>query len=202
MVMKIRAFIRIAALMLTATIIAGAMPARAQDKHVPKAQAWAEQTLRGWMKDPVVIEAVKAQNAKHAALDAAKIDALDKQWRAETKAAAKPLINEVMGNPLSAYLKKKEAESKGLVTEIFVMDNKGLNVGQSDVTSDYWQGDEAKWQKTYSVGPAAIFVDKIEQDESTQKFQTQVSISVVDPAGGAVIGAVTVGLDVEMLMDM
>jgi hypothetical protein len=82
------------------------------------------------------------------------------------------------------------------------MDNKGLNVGQSDVTSDYWQGDEAKWQKTYSVGPAAVFVDKIEQDESTQKFQTQVSISVVDPAGGAVIGAVTVGLDVEMLMDM
>ena len=80
------------------------------------------------------------------------------------------------------------------------MDNKGLNVGQSDVTSDYWQGDEAKWQKTFSVGPTAVFVDKVEKDESTQKFQTQVSISIVD--GGAAIGAVTVGLDVEMLMDM
>lgn len=176
-------------------------PVTAQDKHVPKAQAWAEKTLREWMKDPAVVEAVKAQNAKHASLTQDKIDALDKQWRAETKAAAKPLINEVMGNPLSSYLKKKEAESKGLVTEIFVMDNKGLNVGQSDVTSDYWQGDEAKWQKTFSVGPNAVFVDKVDQDESTQKFQTQVSISVVDGAG-AVIGAVTVGLDVEMLMDM
>lgn len=174
----------------------------AQEKHVPKAQAWAEKTLVEWMKDPVVIEAVKAQNAKHASLTQDKVDALDKQWRAETKAAAKPLISEVTGNKLSAYLKKKETDSKGLVTEIFVMDNKGLNVGQSDITSDYWQGDEAKWQKTFQAGPKAVFVDKVEQDESTQKFQTQVSMSIVDPASGAAIGAVTVGLDVEMLMDM
>jgi hypothetical protein len=199
--MKLHIAFRMFALVLAAGLpLAFAAPASAQDKHVPKAQAWAEKTLRDWMKDPVVIAAVKAQNVKHADLTQDKIDALDKQWRAETKASAKPLINEVMGNALSALLKKKEAEGKGLVTEIFVMDNKGLNVGQSDVTSDYWQGDEAKWQKTFSVGPAAVFVDKVDKDESTQKFQTQVSISIVD--GGAVIGAVTVGLDVEMLMEM
>lgn len=199
--MNVRNFIRTLTAVAFAFAAAFALPAIAQDKHVPKATAWADKTLRGWMKDPVVIDAVKAQNAKNAALTQAQIDALDKQWRAETKAPAKPLISEVTGNALSAYLKKKEAEAKGLVTEIFVMDNKGLNVGQSDITSDYWQGDEAKWQKTFSVGPTAIFVDKVEKDESTQKFQTQVSISVVD-AGGAVIGAVTVGLDVETLMDM
>jgi hypothetical protein len=199
--MKLHIPFRMIALVLAASLpLAFAAPVSAQDKHVPKAQAWAEKTLREWMKDPVVIAAVKAQNVKHADLTQDKIDALDKQWRAETKAPAKPLINEVMGNALSAFLKKKEAEGKGLVTEIFVMDNKGLNVGQSDVTSDYWQGDEAKWQKTFSVGPAAVFVDKVEKDESTQKFQTQVSISIVD--GGTVMGAVTVGLDVEMLMDM
>lgn len=196
-----KTFIRIPFIAVALALALASVPAAAQDKHVPKAQAWAEKTLRDWMKDPAVIEAVKAQNAKHASLTQDRIDALDKQWRAETKAASKPLITEVMGNALSAYLKKKEADSKGLVTEIFVMDNKGLNVGQSDVTSDYWQGDEAKWQKTFSVGPNAIFVDKVEQDESTQKFQTQVSISVID-GSGAVIGAVTVGLDVEMLMDM
>jgi hypothetical protein len=46
-----------------------------------------------------------------------------------------------------------------MITEMFVMDAKGLNVGQSDVTSDYWQGDEAKWQKTYGAGPGVVFVD-------------------------------------------
>ena len=79
------------------------------------------------------------------------------------------------------------------------MDAKGLNVGQSDVTSDYWQGDEDKWQRTYPVGPDALLIGEVEQDESTQRFQTQVSLSVVDPADGAVIGAVTVGIDVETL---
>ena len=81
------------------------------------------------------------------------------------------------------------------------MDDKGLNVGQSDVTSDYWQGDEAKWQKSFSAGPGAIFVDKVEKDESTQTFQTQISIAIVDPSSNKVVGAVTVGVDVEQLMN-
>src|SRR3546814_1455058 len=77
------------------------------------------------------------------------------------------------------------------------MDNRGLNVGQSDVTSDYWQGDEAKWQKSYQGGADAIFVDEVEMDESTQTFQSQVSMPIVDPATGEVIGAITVGVNVD-----
>ena len=82
------------------------------------------------------------------------------------------------------------------------MDNKGLNVGQSDVTSDYWQGDEAKWKKTFLVGPDAVFIDKVEEDESTQQFQSQVSLSIVDPTTKNVIGAVTIGIDVEVLHEL
>jgi len=151
----------------------------------------------GWLNNPVVIEAVKAQNAKHAALSQAEVDKLDKQWRAETKSGGGPLIDATLANPLSVYLKKVQADAQGMYTEIFVMDNKGLNVGQSDVTSDYWQGDEAKWQKTYQVGPDAIHVSDVEQDESSQVFQAQVSMPVVD--GGQVIGAVTVGVNVDAL---
>lgn len=155
--------------------------------------------IRGWISDPTIVEAVKAQNARNAGLSQADIDALDQQWRAETSAGSKPLIEATLSNPLSQYLKKLKDDSQGLYTEIFVMDAKGLNVGQSDVTSDYWQGDEDKWQRTYPVGPDALLIGEVEQDESTQRFQTQVSLSVVDPADGAVIGAVTVGIDVETL---
>ena len=87
-----------------------------------------------------------------------------------------------------------------MVTEIFVMDNKGLNVGQSDVTSDYWQGDEAKWQKTFLAGADAVFIDAVEFDESTQTFQSQLSLPVVDPQSGDVIGAVTIGVNVDTLL--
>ena len=86
------------------------------------------------------------------------------------------------------------------MTEIFVMDNKGLNVGQSDITSDFWQGDEAKWQKTFQAAPKTMFVDEVEMDDSTQRFQTQISIAITDPDTGENIGAVTIGVDAEGLL--
>jgi len=101
------------------------------------------------VNNATVQSAVKAQNAKHASLTQADIDTLDKKWRAETKGSDKSLINATLSNTLSKHLIQVKNASGGLYTEIFVMDNKGLNVGQSDLTSDYWQGDEAKWQKTY-----------------------------------------------------
>lgn len=181
-------------------VISAALPlaAHAADIEGP-VKALVDSQVRGWISDPVVVDAVKAQNAENAGLSQADIDALDQQWRAETSASAKPLIDETLANPLSGFLKNLKDGSKGLYTEIFVMDNKGLNVGQSDVTSDYWQGDEDKWAKTYPAGPDAMLIGEVEQDESTQRFQTQVSLSVVDPASGEAIGAVTIGIDVETL---
>lgn len=159
----------------------------------------ADSEVRLWIKDPAIVDAVKAQNLKHAALTQADIDALDKKWRAETGASSQPMIKAVMSNGLSKFLKTKKDGGKGLYTEIFVMDNKGLNVGQSDVSSDYWQGDEAKWKKTYPAGAKAIHISDVEKDESTQTFQSQLSLPVVDPANNQVIGAITLGINVEQL---
>lgn len=150
-----------------------------------------------WLNNATVVDAVRAQNAKNAAITESEIDVRDKQWRAETKSGSGPLIDATLNNALSAYLKKVKEDGQGLYTEIFVMDNKGLNVGQSDVTSDYWQGDEAKWQKTFKIGAEAVHVSEVEQDESTQAFQAQVSMPIVD--GGEVIGAVTVGVNVDAI---
>ena len=155
--------------------------------------------VRTWLNDPTVISAVKDQNARHAGLGQGDIDRLDGQWRSETSSSNRKLVDAVLSNQLSGYLGGVKGEAGGLYSEIFVMDNKGLNVGQSDVTSDFWQGDEDKWQKTYLAGPDAVFIDEVEFDESTQTFQSQLSLSVVDPDSGMAIGAVTVGVNVEML---
>ena len=155
--------------------------------------------IRPWLGDPVVVEAVKAQNAETSGLSDADIEALDQQWRAEAETGSGPLIDKVLGNKLSAFLKEKKEAADGLYSEVFVMDAKGLNVGQSDVTSDYMQGDEAKWQKTYPVGPDAVFIDDVEFDDSSGQFQSQVNATVVDPATGQPIGAITIGINVEKL---
>lgn len=146
-----------------------------------------------------VTSAVVAQNGSTGSYDQAKIDELDKKWRAEAESIDQPMIDEILDKPLSGYLAGVQEESGGLFTEIFVMDAKGLNVGQSDVTSDFWQGDEAKWKETFLAGKGAVHISDLEQDDSTQVLQSQVSVPVVDPASGEVIGAVTFGVNVNNL---
>src|SRR3546814_17528305 len=90
----------------------------------------------------VALISLAAQNQRLAGRGQARIDELDKQWRAEAESDNQPLIAQLMGNPLSSYLIRKKAESNGLFAELFVFDATGMNVGQSSVTRDYWQGDE------------------------------------------------------------
>ncbi|PKR89724.1 hypothetical protein CXZ10_07440 [Pleomorphomonas diazotrophica] len=194
--MTIGRYVALGLLLCSAT---GMNPALAQDEYVAAARAYVEQNVVPFLSEAVVVDAINAQNAKFAGLQQADIDALDQKWRAEVEAADKPMIDETLSSPLSKFLIERREASEGVITELFVTDGKGLNVGQSDPTSDYWQGDEAKWQKSFQAGPGAIFVDEVEKDESTQQLQTQVSATIVDPKTGAAIGAVTVGLNVDGL---
>ncbi|GFE51790.1 hypothetical protein So717_35430 [Roseobacter cerasinus] len=177
--------------LVVAASIAGAVDAP------PAMKAFVETDIMAWATGPQVVDAINAQNAETAGATQAQIDAWDGQWRAEVGQAEQPLISEVMGRSLSAFLGEQVAASGGRITEIFVMDGLGLNVAASDVTSDYWQGDEAKFQKTHGVGPGTVFVDEVEFDESSQTYQGQVSVALTDPATGEVIGAITVGLNAE-----
>jgi hypothetical protein len=65
----------------------------------------------------------------------------------------------------------------------------------SDKTTDYWQGDEAKFIKSYDNGKGAVFVDDVKFDNSTQAYLDQVSVPVKD--GGKAIGAITFGISVD-----
>jgi hypothetical protein len=188
----------IAAAALSVAFSAASLADEAEIKA--KAESYTKSEVAKWVADADVVAALNAANAANANYDQGKIDALDKQWRAEVGAAARPLIDEIMGSAASAKAKSWCEGAGGVVTEIIVMDNKGLNVGICDATSDYWQGDEAKYTNTFTKGAGAVFVDDVEQDSSTQKFQVQASMTVVDPASGQPIGVVTVGLDAEGLM--
>ncbi|PZO87644.1 MAG: hypothetical protein DI626_03520 [Micavibrio aeruginosavorus] len=100
--------------------------------------------IRKKVNTELVFFMLKNQNTKYANYGDDKVQELDKQWVEERKADSKPLISATLTNPLSSYLTMVQAHSYGLFTTLFVMDAKGLNVGQSDISSDYWQGDEKK----------------------------------------------------------
>ena len=188
---SIISLVALAALTACATSYAGAWD--------DKVHGLLDTEVKKWLSDPVVVASIKRQNSQNRQLTQSDIDRLDKQWRSETRQEDRPLIDGVLSSPLSLYLRNVANQSAGLYAEIFIMDNKGLNVGQSAPTSDYWQGDEAKWQKTYLVGPESVFIDEIEYDTSATRFQIQVSVPVVDPQTQSVIGAATIGLAMRQL---
>lgn len=197
---------RTSALVLASGLLAAGIAAplalsneAAANEYAPQLERFLNERVRPFLQHPLVIDSIREQNAAHASLGQAEIDDLDQQWRAEARAGGGPFIAEWMARELSQYLIERQAGADGMIAELFVTDNKGLNVGQSEPTSDYWQGDEAKWQKTFLVGPDAIFIDEIDFDDSSGVFLSQVNAAIADPDTGEVIGAVTVGVNVEML---
>lgn len=184
--------------LLTTCLLALASPAVALES-ADKARAYITQNVVGWASDPVLVSAVLAQNIRTASLTQAEIDALDAQWRVETGAANSAMIMGVLQNAASSFLVDRMTEAGGSITEVFIMDARGLNVAASAVTSDYWQGDEEKFSETFPKGANAIHVGDVELDESTQTYQVQVSLPLINPADGSVIGAMTVALNAESM---
>jgi hypothetical protein len=159
-------------------------------------KSYVETEVRARLADPIIVTAISGANAANAALSPTDIQTLDGQWRAEVGKDS-TLIKGIAENPTSAVLRDLVAVSDGKVTEVILMDAQGLNVAVSDVTSDYWQGDEDKFTQTYAVGPTAMHISEVEFDESSQTYQAQVSFTVTDPATGQAIGAATIGLNAE-----
>jgi hypothetical protein len=176
-----------------------AAPAAANEFR-PALEAFLEADIRGWSHADEIVEAVRAQNAARAGMAEAEILALDAAWQAEIGAAETPTIDPVLDNAAADFLRGRVGASGGRITEVFVVDALGLNVAASAVTSDFWQGDEAKFTETFPNGAAGIHFSEVELDESTQRYQAQISLTIVDPDSGEPIGAMTVGVDAEALL--
>lgn len=155
--------------------------------------------IDGWLDTDVVRLSIAAQNERYGSLSQNNIDALDKQWRAERSADDKPLIAATLSSPLSIYLARVQGQSVGMLVEVFIMDKNGLNVGQSSITSDFWQGDEDKFLKTYHKGAGTVFVDTPEWDEKYHIWRVQVNRTITAKDNKTAIGAVTVEVNLTEL---
>jgi len=153
--------------------------------------------VKSWIYEEVIINAIKTQNEAHSALTPERVLELDQQWRNELsgKNENKILIGTTINKAISKHLQNKVRASNGFITEIILMDNKGLNVGVNDITSDYWQGDEHKWKRTFLTGAEQIYISETYFDESANKLQNQFSVTISDQ--GTPIGAITIGINAQ-----
>jgi len=168
--------------------IAFAPLALAQSADAIQKRLEAEATkLQAWTADKTIVAAVAAQNAQH--LTMAEIERRDKEWIA---GHVDSLVKQSITGPCADRLRQLASASPAY-GESFVMDNQGAIVCANMKTSDYWQGDEAKWQKSFNGGKGAVFIDRPRMDDSAKEHLAQVSLPIRD-ASGKVIGAMTVGI--------
>ncbi len=151
---------------------------------------FAESELRQIGRDQVIVQAVRAQNAKKGSLK--RIKEIDEWWKASED--VEPFMFDLMRNRCALTLENFQVHNK-FVLEAFVMDNQGALVALTNKTSDYWQGDEDKFTESYMNGAGAIHYGDVEYDESTGEIQIQISVPVMD--GGRAIGAITFGISLD-----
>ena len=143
--------------------------------------------IRSWVKNPILVNATIKQNEKQVPFS--EIQKIDNDWVA---GKADLFALELQKNEAGEFLRNKILSNGKLYVEAFLCDNQGAIVGEYPKTSDYWQGDEDKFIKSYNNGNGEFHQSEITYDESTKTFSVQVSIPIVE--NGKAIGVLIVGL--------
>ncbi|WP_160004529.1 hypothetical protein [Rhizobium sp. 18055] len=170
----------------------------AEPAYMSVVREYVDSLVRPMIAKPMIRAAIKEQNAKFSDVSSMDIQVLDNTYRSEIKSGQWQMVSRLLNNPVSRYLKSEQDDSQGTIVEIFVTDRHGLNVGQSTVTNDYWQGDESKFLRTFGRNTDEIFIDRADRDDATQLLQTQASFIVRDE-GGEAIGTATVTIAIDAL---
>ena len=158
-----------------------------------KVRTFAKERLVLVIGNVALVRETKAQNARKVPL--AEIQTLDKAWiGAESEL---PMQKEKLSNPCAEAIRGLIKELPAL-REVFAMDDQGANVGQNNLTSDYWQGDEDKWKNSYAAAKGGVDVGKSKFDKSANTTLQQVSLPLID-ADGSVVGAITFGIAIDAL---
>lgn len=162
------------------------------DREIPPSlQQWLINHLLHECTNPVFVKYIELQNAECLSLRA--ILDLDKKWRASEVVI--PEMRAALTNPVAKEIKRITSMHEQL-QESFVMDNQGALVGVNNITSDYMQGDEPIWKKSYKNGQGAVYVAPEQRDISSRMVVRQISMPIFN-AAGKVVGAVTWGVQVK-----
>jgi hypothetical protein len=137
--------------------------------------------------DDALQAALAAKNASPETAD--QIQRKDREWIA----GARPDLRRAVTQGACAERLRELVKPDSFVVEAFLMDARGALVCATRETSDYYQGDEAKWERTYQEG-RRVFVDEPALDASVGVYAIQLSVLV--SSGGGRAGALTLTLKV------
>lgn len=154
--------------------------------------------LQGILFSDDIQEHLKMYNHKHKKLSLRDIIEKDLIWQKTNGEHEEftDLLKSVCSETLKSFQDKEK-----LVAEIFVTDIKGVSVCMSQLTHDYYQGDEAWWIKGYNSGKGELHLDEKKRfDNSAITYGYNLIIPMINREKmDEVIGVVKVFLDSDAL---
>ena len=122
------------------------------------------------------------------------MEKLDVEWN-----APESIAHQVLANSLSKSLVDYQKLNPWFA-ELIVTDRFGGLVGASNMTSDYYQADEAWWQKASLAKPSQVWLEGIDLDESVDVYSLAISVPIYSQTGEKkFLGVLKVELDVSPL---
>jgi hypothetical protein len=146
--------------------------------------SWQMWNADGWAANPIVVEAVLAQNKK------GPIPGMDNaKWKSmpEKDAVVQGFIN----NEAAKFLKGEMANTEGICKAAFLNAAQGEKVAFSDKTGSYIHKGSAEFDVPFTSGKS--WQGKPELDDSSKVYKIQISVPVL--SDGKPIGALVVELD-------
>jgi hypothetical protein len=155
--------------------------------------------LERWLQTPELVQWLAHYNQAREDLTEPQILALDQQWRSDYQKGNHPGLNALLSPKLMALLERWLAnDTHDYITEIIITGRRGMNVAAKPYSSDFWQGDEAKFQQGVVQTNGHWFFDKVLYDSSSQHFQAQISVPI--RANAEVVGVITLGVAIERII--
>ncbi|MGD8175820.1 transporter substrate-binding domain-containing protein [Marinimicrobium sp. ARAG 43.8] len=153
--------------------------------------------LARWLSEPRLVEALRSRHADERKPDETERRRLDSRWREAFSEKTPEAIADLHDEDVSSRLRALAIDAEWPITEVILTDALGFNVAVSDLTSDYWQGDETKFTEAWPLNEDQLHFDPVTYDESSRRFLVHISRPVIDPESGVRLGVLTVGVDVE-----
>ena len=149
--------------------------------------------VRPWLGHSAIMSALRESASR--TLSPAQRDSIDAQWQEEFASGDFHLVDSFLARPISAFLRFQQSRSDGLITELILADRHGHNLGLSEATSDFWQGDEIKFTAAADANRGGLYVSDIHYDVSARHFLVHAGVPLHDERGLAAV--LIVGINVE-----
>ena len=123
---------------------------------------------------------------------AARSTELDNEWQKDGAGVARR--SGLLASPASLFLADL-VKNDSVYREVLLTDRHGRLAAASNVTSDYFQGDERWWTSAYDGGRGRVAVTDVRRDESAHVYAFEIAVPVLRPDSDELAGIMKVVAD-------